>query len=75
MCVISNRRWKGARCSFLYHNESFFGLSRLDYLEVLKKGWQGDEKKSLQEIQRELSNWKPASDDAIEHYISRLVIE
>ena len=78
MCVITNRRWTGARCAFLYHNESFFGLSRHDYLEVLKKGSNDDEKKSLQEIQRELSQWKPASDVAIERntrYISRLLME
>jgi hypothetical protein len=59
---------------FLYHKEDFFGLSRMDYIEVLRKGWGGD-LKSKKAIETELNNWKPATDAAMERntrFLNRL---
>ncbi len=78
MCVVTKRQWTGARCAFLYHNENFFGLSRGDYQEVLKKGWEGGERKKKADIEREMQNWKPATEVAIERntrYLNRLRLD
>jgi hypothetical protein len=77
LCIYSNRKWNGARCMFLYHKEDFFGLSRMDYIEVMRKGW-GGELKSKKIIETELKNWKPATDAAIERntrFLNRLRLQ
>ncbi len=75
MCVINKRQWTGARCAFRYHSKNYFGLSRGDYLEVLKQGWEGGERKKKAEVEWEMQNWKPATEVAIEsntRYLNRL---
>jgi hypothetical protein len=66
LCVYNNRKWNGANCVFLYHKEDFFGLSRTDYIAVIRKGWVEGTKKKKKEIERELNNWKPATEAAME---------
>jgi len=69
MCLLDKRHWNGARCVFLHHQENFFGLSRSDYLAVLKKGWSEGERKTKKDIEMELSNWKPPNDAALDRNI------
>ena len=60
---------------FLYHSEDFFGLARSNYVMVLKKGWNEGEQKTKKEIEKELLNWKPLTEAALErngHFINRL---
>jgi hypothetical protein len=56
LCVYSSRKWNGASCVFLYHRKDFFGLSMMDHIAVLRKGWKEGEKKTKNEIARELKN-------------------
>jgi len=78
MCLLDKRHWNGARCVFLHHQENFFGLSRSDYLAVLKKGWSEGERKTKKDIEMELSNWKPPNDAALERntrFLNRLRLD
>jgi hypothetical protein len=75
MCLLNKWNWNDAKCAFLFHSEKFFGLSRIDYLDVLGKGWENGEKKKKDDIRWELDSWKPATEAAMErhpHFIARL---
>jgi hypothetical protein len=68
MCLLNKWNWNGAKCAFKFHSEMFFGLARSDYLDVLGKGWENGEKKKKDDIRRELDNWKPATEAAMERH-------
>lgn len=79
MCLFNKRNWTGGKCAFLFHSEKYFGLSRSDYLDVVGKGrYENGGRKNYEDLKRELANWKPASDTAIERharFIARLIAQ
>lgn len=79
MCLFQKCNWTGRKCAFLFYSEKYFGLSRSDYLDVVGKGWdKNGDRKNYEDLKRESTNWKPASDTAMERharYIARLIAQ
>ncbi len=79
MCLFKKHNWTGGKCRFLFHSEKFFGLSRSDYLDVVGRGQdKNGGRKKMEDIKRELVDWKQVSDAAIErhaHFIARLIAQ
>jgi hypothetical protein len=66
ICLLNKHHWNGGRCAFLYHNDKYFGLARSDYIHVIGKGWENGQRKTKDKIKKELAQWKPANEAAIE---------
>ena len=79
MRLFDKRNSTGGKCAFFFHSEKYFGFSRSDYLDVVGKGRnENGGRKNYEELNRELANWKPASDTAIERHarcIARLIAQ